>query len=704
MGGEALSSDLVIRWGADRDLYNAYGPTEMTVMVSASAALQPGAAVTIGGPIRGVTAMVLDRRLRPVPVGVVGELYVAGPAMARGYHNRSSLTADRFVANPFSSIGARMYRTGDMVRWLAPAAQGRLSDLELEYVGRGDFQVKIRGFRIELGEVDAALTAHPSVDFAVTMGRPAPSGATVLAAYVVAAAGGAADPEELTAFAARALPSHMVPSVVTVLDEIPLTVNGKLDRGALPAPEFVSTAFRAPSTPVEEIVAGTISEVLGLPRVGLDDNFFDLGGNSLIATRVAARLGSVLGVTVPVRLLFESPTVAALAVRVERDSGSARAVLAPRPRPDRIPLSLAQQRMWFLNRFDPESAVNNIPVVVRLSGALDVAALRAAIRDVLERHESLRTIYPESSDGPSQVIVPAAWVVPDLVPVEVSVDDLSDRVAELVVAGFDVAAEVPVRVALLRETGVEPAECPESTGVEPAECPESTTSEHVLAIVVHHISADGFSMGPLTRDVMAAYVARARGEVPVWSPLAVQYADFALWQREVLGDESDPSSLVARQLGYWRGALSGLPAQLDLPSDRSRPAVRTHAGARVDIPISELTRAALSDWAAQHNASLFMAVHAGLTVLLSRLSGTSDIAVGTPVAGRGEAELDDLVGMFVNTLVLRTSVEGAESSTELLARVRESDLGAFGHTEVPFERVVEALNPERSMSRHPSSR
>ncbi|PTR44095.1 amino acid adenylation domain-containing protein [Rhodococcus sp. OK611] len=679
MGGEALSSDLVIRWGADRDLYNAYGPTEMTVMVSASAALVPGEAVTIGGPIRGVTAMVLDRRLRPVPVGVVGELYVAGPAMARGYHNRSGLTADRFVANPFSSIGARMYRTGDMVRWLAPAAQGRLSDLELEYVGRGDFQVKIRGFRIELGEVDAALTAHPSVDFAVTMGRPAPSGATVLAAYVVAAAGASADPEELTAFAARTLPSHMVPSVVTVLDEIPLTVNGKLDRGVLPAPEFVSTAFRAPSTPVEEIVAGTISEVLGLPRVGLDDNFFDLGGNSLIATRVAARLGSVLGVTVPVRLLFESPTVAALAVRVERDSGSARAVLAPRPRPDRIPLSLAQQRMWFLNRFDPESAVNNIPVVVRLSGALDVAALRSAIRDVLERHESLRTMYPESSDGPSQVIVPAAWVVPDLVPVEVSTGDLSDRVAELVVAGFDVAAEVPIRVALFHVT----------------------TTEHVLAIVVHHISADGFSMGPLTRDVMAAYVARVRGEVPVWSPLAVQYADFALWQREVLGDESDPSSLVARQLGYWRGALSGLPAQLDLPSDRSRPAVRTHAGARVDTPISERTRAGLSDWAAQHNASLFMAVHAGLAVLLSRLSGTSDIAVGTPVAGRGEAELDDLVGMFVNTLVLRTSVEGAESSTELLARVRESDLGAFGHTEVPFERVVEVLNPERSMSRHP---
>ncbi|WP_051637728.1 non-ribosomal peptide synthetase, partial [Rhodococcus sp. UNC363MFTsu5.1] len=698
MGGEALSADLVTRWGADRGLYNAYGPTEMTVMVSASAALAPGGAVTIGGPIRGVTAMVLDRRLRPVPVGVVGELYVAGPAMARGYHNRSGLTADRFVANPFSSTGARMYRTGDMVRWLAPAAGGRPSDLELEYIGRGDYQVKIRGFRIELGEIDAALTAHPSVDFAVTVGRPAPSGATVLAAYVVATAGESADPEQLTAFAARSLPAHMVPSVVTVLDAIPLTVNGKLDRGALPVPEFVSTAFRAPSTPVEEIVAGTISEVLGLPRVGLDDNFFDLGGNSLIATRVAARLGSALGVTVPVRLLFESPTVAALAVRIERDSGTARAVLVAGPRPDRIPLSPAQQRMWFLNRFDPGSAVNNIPVVVRLSGALDVTALRAAVRDVFERHESLRTMYPESSDGPAQVIVPAAWVVPDLVPIEVSTGDLSDRVADLVTAGFDVAAEVPVQAALFRVAGVEPAECQGDAGVE---CPEEASTEHVLAIVVHHIGADGFSMGPLTRDAMTAYVARTRGEVPVWSPLAVQYADFALWQREVLGDESDASSLAARQLGYWRGALSGLPAQLDLPSDRPRPAVRTHAGARVDISIGEGTRDALSDWAAEHNASLFMAVHAGLAVLLSRLSGTSDIAVGTPVAGRGEAELDDLVGMFVNTLVLRTPVEGADSSTALLARVRESDLGAFGHAEVPFERVVEVLNPERSMSRHP---
>ncbi|MFC7446980.1 amino acid adenylation domain-containing protein [Rhodococcus daqingensis] len=679
MGGEALTADLVTRWGAHVDLHNAYGPTEMTVMVSASAALEPGGRVTIGGPTRGVRAMVLDRRLRPVPVGVVGELYVAGAAMARGYHGRSGLTADRFVANHFSSLGERMYRTGDMVRWVDRAAPGHDSDLVLEYVGRGDFQVKIRGFRIELGEIDAALTAHPSVEFAVTVGRSAPSGATVLASYVVAAAGESVDVAALTACAARSLPAHMVPSAVTVLDAVPLTVNGKLDRGALPTPEFGSTVFRAPSTPVEEIVAATISEVLGVPRVGADDNFFDLGGNSLIATRVAARIGAALGVAVPVRLMFESPTVAALAVQVERDSGAARTVLAARERPHRLPLSAAQQRMWFLNRFDPGSAVNNIPIFVRLSGALDVSALRAAVRDVFERHESLRTMYPESDEGASQVIVPAGRVLPDLIPVEVSTDELPGRVAEFASAGFDVAAEVPVRVALFE--------------VQPA--------EHVLALVVHHISADGYSMGPLTRDVMAAYAARARGEVPMWSPLAVQYADFALWQREVLGDESDESALVARQIRYWRATLSGLPAQLELPSDRVRPAHLSYAGARVDVPVGAHTGETLSDWAAEHNASLFMAVHAGLAVLLSRLSGSSDIAVGTPVAGRGEAELDDLIGMFVNTLVLRTAVDGAESSTELLARVREADLGAFGHAEVPFERVVEVLNPERSMSRHP---
>ncbi|UPW05630.1 non-ribosomal peptide synthase/polyketide synthase [Rhodococcus pyridinivorans] len=671
VGGDVSTADLVSRWAPGRNFYNAYGPTETTI-VSTRALLEPSGPITIGRPVAGVHALVLDSRLRPVPAGVAGELYLAGDVLARGYHRRPALTADRFVANPFGANGTRMYRTGDIVRW---DEQGRI-----EFAGRADFQVKVRGYRIELGEIDAALLTHPSVAFATTVGHEMPSGQTALVAYVHGDE--QIDPAELADHVGRSLPSYMVPSQIIVLDEVPLNPVGKLDRRALPEPDLGISyrEFRAPTTPIEETVANVFAEVLGVQGVGLDDDFFELGGNSLLATQVVSRLGVALDAQVPVRALFESSSVAALAVRVEQEAGrGARIALTKMPRPERVPLSLAQQRMWFLNRFDPRSSTYNLPMALRLTGELDVAALQVSIMDVIDRHESLRTVFPDSPNGPHQVVRAAAEVVPDLTPTRITPDELPASVRRLVFTGLDVTSDVPIRAELF----------------------ELGDQEHVLALVVHHISADGWSTGPMARDIMVAYTARTEWEEPSWAPLPVQYADYTLWQRQVLGSEDDPQSLISRQLDYWRRTLAGAPDQLDLPADRPRPAVQSYSGATVDFPIDPELHRELVALARTRNASLFMVVHAALSVLLARMSGQDDIAIGTPVAGRGEQALDDLIGMFVNTLVLRTDVDSGRPFTAHLARARDAALGAFGHADVPFERLVEVLNPTRSTARHP---
>ncbi|MBF6481229.1 non-ribosomal peptide synthetase, partial [Nocardia cyriacigeorgica] len=773
-GGEALEPQRLTGWFARYQrtprLVNMYGITETTVHVSyRPIEAGTGSASVIGGALPGLAVRLLDDRLRPVPVGVPGEIYVSGGQLARGYLGRPALTAARFVADPYAADGSLAYRSGDLARWTA--------DGELEYLGRADQQVNLRGFRIELGEIEAALldeaalqdlsapadeaarpgTALPldrsalfdgaapgraalddgttgpaeasrpdeaSVDGGPGDSSRASSGAALpggadsgragavpnagtngsaasaggravvreaavvvrtdladearIVAYLVAP--GAVDLAALRQGLARRLPEHMVPAALVRVERIPLTVNGKLDRAALPAPVFEAAVFRAPTTPVEEIVATTFADVLGLDRVGLDDDFFALGGNSLSATQVAARLSAALDTDLGVRELFEASTVAALAARAESRAGAgARAALVPQQRPELVPLSLAQQRMWFLNRFDPESAVDNIPAAVRLSGLLDRQALQIAVADVLARHESLRTFYPEVDGTAYQQAVPTAKVIPDLSPVEVTEAELPARVAELVRTGFDVTSEVPFRARLF----------------------EISPTEHVLALVVHHISADGFSMGPLTRDVMTAYGARVEGGEPAWRPLEVQYADFALWQREVLGSEDDPESVIAEQIDFWTRTLRGLPEQLDLPADRPRPAVASGQGATEVFEIDAQTHAALTELARTRGATLFMVTHAALAVLLSRLSGEGDIAIGTPVAGRGERALDDLIGMFVNTLVLRTEVDGGDTFTDLLRTVRSTDIAAFGHADLPFERLVEILNPARSQARHP---
>nr|WP_169914817.1 non-ribosomal peptide synthetase [Rhodococcus yunnanensis] len=477
------------------------------------------------------------------------------------------------------------------------------------------------------------------------------------------------------------LAEYMVPAVFVELEAFPLGSSGKLDRKALPAPVVVVKEFRAPTTPVEEIVADTFAGVLGLDRVGLDDDFFELGGNSLIATQLVSRLSVALDTRLAVRILFDAPRVGALAELVESQVGAgARVELVAQERPEIVPLSLAQQRMWFLNRFDTASAAYNVPVAIRLSGELDVSAVRAAVADVIARHESLRTMYPETDDGVAmQVILHAGQAVPNLTPVPVAEADVLREVGKLISTGFDVTEEIPLRAELL----------------------QIAEREYVLVLVAHHISADGWSMGPLTRDVMVAYAARSAGEAPGWAPLPVQYADYALWQREVLGSEDDPESIASQQITYWKAALAGLPDELDLPTDRRRPAQPTAVGGTVHFEVDSTLHSQLTALARDTGTTMFMVIQSALAVLLGRMSGTDDIAIGAPIAGRGTPEIEQLIGMFVNTLVLRTQLDEVMTVGDLLAQTRERDLQAFAHADVPFERVVEAVDVERSLSRHP---
>ncbi|MEU2177641.1 amino acid adenylation domain-containing protein, partial [Nocardia sp. NPDC019219] len=682
-GGEALDLRKLGRWydrhGERTRLVNMYGITETTVHVSflplAAEDARESASV-IGRALPGLAAYVLDWRLHPAPVAVAGEIHVVGAQLSRGYLGRPGLTATRFVADPFGAPGSRMYRSGDVGRW-----RTRGDDAVLEYAGRGDQQVQLRGFRIELGEIEAALLRCPGVSQAVALVRGDEHTGQRLIGYVVADTGATIDPAAIRAQLAQFLTGYMVPDAVVTLETLPLTPNGKLDRRALPAPEISSAvAYRAPSSPVEQAVAEVFAALLGAPEVGLDDDFFALGGNSLVATRAVARINEALDANVAVRELFEAPTVAALAARVVPGAGGgARPHLSRAERVEPIPLSLAQQRMWVLNQFDPASPAYNIPMAIRLTGELDVAALRSAMADVLERHESLRTRYPAGPGGlPYQQILPVEQALPGGLEITATDDPLT-QVTELMLTGFDVTEQVPVR-ALLARAGAD---------------------EHLLAVVAHHIAADGASMAPLARDLVTAYLARSSGESPRWSPLELQYADYAIWQRSVIGTDDDPTSVAAHQLAYWRSQLDGLTGESDLPLDRPRPAVASMRGAHTGFALSPEIHQALTALAREHNCTLFMVVHAALAVLLARLSGDPDVAIGTPIAGRGERVLDDLVGMFVNTLALRTRVEAGMSFTELVDQARETDLAAFANADIPFERVVEVVAPGRATTHNP---
>ncbi|MET8824477.1 amino acid adenylation domain-containing protein [Streptomyces sp. NPDC004610] len=664
--GEALPLPVVRRFHAvlPAALHNLYGPTEASVDVTA-AEVAPGAdRVVIGRPVWNTRVLVLDAALRPVPPGVAGELYLAGVQLARGYVGMPALTAERFVADPYGPPGTRMYRTGDLARWTA--------DGSLDFLGRTDDQVKIRGMRVEPGESAAALDRHTSVGQAVVIARE-----ERLVGYVVPASGAVVDPVALRRFAAELLPEHLVPAAVVVLDALPLTPNGKLDRRALPVPAFTGTSSQGARTAREEVLCALFAQVLGVEQVGVDDDFFAFGGHSLLAVRLVAGVRAAFGTEVSLGTVFDAPTVARLAERLGEGGGAARPALSVRERPASLPLSSAQRRLWVLYQVEGPSPTYNIPSAWRLTGELDVAALRAAVRDVVARHETLRTVFPDEGGRPRQRVL-----APDAVPftvTDVAPGELEERLREAGAYGFALEREAPLRVEVFR----------------------SGERDWTLLLLLHHIAGDEWSQAPLNRDLALAYEARTAGRAPAWEPLPVQYADYTLWQREVLGDERDPDSLAARQLAHWRGTLAGLPEELALPVDRPRPLEATYRGGAADLSLDADLAAALERLARDNGVTVFMVLQSAVATLLTRLGAGTDIPIGSPISGRTDAALDELVGFFLNTLVLRTDTSGEPTFRELLARVRAADLAAFDHQEMPFERLVEVLNPARSLARHP---
>ncbi|GAA1418182.1 hypothetical protein GCM10009601_13380 [Streptomyces thermospinosisporus] len=670
VAGEASTADLVARWSRGRRMINAYGPTETTVCATMSAPLHGATVPPIGTPITNFRVYVLDDALRPVPAGVRGELYIAGVGLARGYHRRPGLTAERFVADPFGTPGERMYRSGDMARWN--------TDGTLEYLGRADDQVKVRGFRIELGEIESALALHPGVAQSVVVTHR-----SNLLAYVSRAAGHHPSAEELRAHLAERLPDHMIPSAIVVLETLPLTPNGKVDRRALPDPATVRERERAdraaPRNAVEETLAGVWSEVLGIEDIGIHDDFFELGGNSILSVRAVSRMRAALGMTLPPRILFDRPTIAGLAASLAPDDTAEDPAIPVVPRDGALPMSYGQQRLWFLEDFDPGSAEYHTATGLRLSGALDTDALRAAVEDLTARHEALRTTFGVVGGRGVQVVherLAPEWHADDLS--GLAPGPREERLRELVRAEtmrpYDLAAGPLVRVLMVR----------------------LADDEHVCVLGMHHIVTDGWSMGIVLRELGELYTARVEGREPDLPEAGIQYPDFAAWQRGRL----EEGGLLDRQLDWWRERLDGV-TPLELPTDRPRPAVRSSAGAAYDFSVPAGTATALRDLAQRHGATLFMALTAAVKTVLARWSGQQDIAVGTASSGRDHRDLENLVGFLVNTVVLRSHVDPDLSYAQLLTQLKETVLEAFAHQDVPFERLVDAVGAARDTSRTP---
>ncbi|MBJ8338734.1 amino acid adenylation domain-containing protein [Antrihabitans sp. YC3-6] len=876
VGGDVCPPALVRSWarpvgsGVVRQFFNAYGPTEGTVACNISAPLVAGAEVSVGGPIHGVRQYVLDAKLRPVPFGAVGELYLAGSGVARGYHMRSALTASRFVADPYGDPGARLYRTGDLVR--------RDDDGVLSFVARNDAQVKLRGFRIETGEIDAAISTFPAVAMSATIVRQDDSTAAHLASYLIAASNATPNLDELRRYLTERLPSQLIPTTFVLLAEFPLTAAGKIDRAALPDPVRPVCEYRLPSTPTEQVVAEVFADVLGVARVGADDNFFALGGDSLTAVKVVARLGARMGIRILVPTLFDAPTVAGFAAAALAQSAGAD-LLSDNETRSPSALSIAQQRSWFSNQFDTASAIDDIPLAVSLSGRLDVSALAEAAQAVVERHESLRTYYPTGYDGPYPVVLAAARAFPELEVESVAAPDLLRRFLDLALTGFDIASQVPLRARLFRiepasdagaGVAAEPSEyvlgfvahhivadelsmrgltaelavayAERAAGPQPTwrpldlsdtayaqwnqdpaanlignddlaqhiplapaqermwhdvlgsrngdwnmkaafEIVEEIDIEHleaavldvlerheplrtrypstdygpaqvvdpmsdvvvdletvrtsavaldsaiesfvhrgfdvsielplrlrlfeigphrtVLVIVLHHISGDALSFGPLLRDMLVAYDSRRNGVAPTWPALPLRYRDYVMDKRAELGDERDANSPAGAALRYWLATLADRPARLDLPTDRPVGTVRCTAGATIPFALDGLLHAQLLDLAEQRGMSLFMILQAAFALVVGAFGESADVTVATSLAGRSDERLDGLVGNFSDDVLMRIRFEDADSLAEYLREVREVVFGAFAHPDTSNPRLLRALREHGASASEP---
>ncbi|HEY1575414.1 MAG TPA: amino acid adenylation domain-containing protein [Pseudonocardiaceae bacterium] len=670
--GEALPTGLANRFLAALDipLYNDYGPTEAAVGVSylRCAPSADTGVVPIGPPLGEVGMRVLDERLRPVDIGEIGELHLSGPQLARGYLGRPGMTADRFVADPFGEPGARMYRTGDLVR--------RRADGAFDCLGRVDHQVKFNGVRVELAEITGVVASHPRVRQAAVLVRARGTGSPILVAYVAPTVDGGPDPAELRTHCAAVLPPMLVPSAVVSLAALPLLPNGKLDRDALPVPTAAGTGTVASAPPLVALLCDLFAEVTGVPEVGPDDDFLALGGQSLAAGRLVGRLRAVASVELPVRAVLEAPTPALLAARVAAATGEVR------PRPTRAPAtgrpapSHAQRRLWFLEQQGDSSAAYNVPVAIRLSGSPDPVVLAAALADLAGRHETLRTLLPDHDGEPWQHVLPPA-------PVDVPVsscdeDGLADALRTEVCRPFDLVTRPPLRARRFV-------------------LPDGDT---VLLLVVHHTAVDGLSAQVLLTDLADAYTARAAGTALTRPEPPLRYTDYAVWQDALLAP-ADQEGTLHRQLAFWRRTLADLPAEIALPTDRPRPETPTGRADTVPVTIDADLHAALLDLARATGTTTFMMLRTALAALLHRMGAGTDVPLGGVVSGRVDEALTDLVGLFLNTVVLRTDLYGDPSFRALLGRVRTADLAVLAHQDVPFDRVVEEVNPPRAAGRHP---
>ncbi|HYW19654.1 MAG TPA: amino acid adenylation domain-containing protein [Nodularia sp. (in: cyanobacteria)] len=680
-GGEALTQTLADQlFSKCEQIWNLYGPTETTIWSTINQIKDPKQTITIGRPLANTQIYILDKSLQPLPVGVAGEIYIGGAGVARGYFNQPELTKEKFISNPFSQEpGAKLYKTGDLARYLVNG--------EIEYLGRIDYQVKLRGFRIELAEIEAVIGEYPSVYATVVVLREDAPGNKTLVAYLTLQPEHSLTIAELRHFLETKLPNYMIPSAFVILATLPLTPNGKIDRASLPAPDHTqliqSSIFVAASTPIEHQLAEIWMEVLGINKVGIHDNFFELGGHSLLATRVISRIQQVFKVEIPLRRLFAEPTIAELAQAIETATKAGLLLEIPpinsTSRMENFPLSFAQQRLWFLTQLQPNSPFYNIFAAIRLQGKLNLAALEQSFNQILHRHETLRTNFQTVDGQPLVIISPEkSLLIPVIdisaLPTTQKEANVREHIQTEAQKSFDLKTDILLRVKLLR------------LGEE----------EYVVLFTMHHIVSDGWSIAILIRELGELYQAISKDQAPSLSELPIQYADFAAWQRQWLTTE-----VLESQLNYWLHQLAGAPTLLELPTDNPRPATQSFKGASHSFQLSAELSLGLKKLTQQQGSTLFMTLLAAFKTLLYRYTNSTDIVVGSAIANRHHKQIEGLIGLFVNNLVLRSDLSGNPSFIELLAQVREVALGAYAHQDLPFERLVEKLQPERNLSHTP---